>query len=162
MPERNSTIVGGLGNPLMADEGIGLYIVRGLMAESERASAVDIIELGSSLMNVVHAIAGRRKAILVDCAYMGEPAGKIRRFHPDEVISVKAMTHFSLHEGDLLEALVLSKRLGEYPEEVVIFGIQPERIAPGEGLSSALQKRLQDYIDVISAEMEDSLIPLDR
>lgn len=162
MPERKDAVVVGLGNPLMADEGIGLYVVRGLTDGSERSSDVDFIDLGSSLMGVVHAIAGRQKAILVDCAYMGEPPATIRRFNPDEVVSVKAMAHFSLHEGDLLDALGLSKRLGEYPEEVVIFGIQPERIAPGEGLSSALQERLQDYIDVISAEIEGSLVPQDR
>ena len=162
MPERKDMVVVGLGNPLMADEGIGLYVLRGLMAGSERLSDIDYVDLGSSLMGVVHAIAGRRKAILIDCAYMGEPPATIRRFNPDEVVSVKAMTHFSLHEGDLLEALGLSQRLGEYPEEVVIYGIQPERIAPGEGLSSALQERSHDYIDVISAEVEGFLVRQDR
>ena len=52
MPERHSTVVLGLGNPLMADEGIGLYIVRGLMAGSEQSSDVDIIELNISCPNV--------------------------------------------------------------------------------------------------------------
>ncbi|UCC60334.1 MAG: hydrogenase maturation protease [Dehalococcoidia bacterium] len=158
MTERNSTVVVGLGNPLMADEGIGLYVVRGLLEASEQLPDTDIVEPGTSPMGVVHAIAGRRKAILVDCAYMREPAGTIRRFHPDEVVSTKEMTHLSLHEGDLLDVLELSKRLGEYPEEVVIFGIQPELIALGEGLSSALQERLQDYIAIINAEVEGSLV----
>jgi hydrogenase maturation protease len=162
MPELNSTVVVGLGNPLMADEGIGVHVIRGLLEASEQLPDTDIIELGSSPMGVVHAIAGRRKAILVDCAYMGEPAGIIRRFHPDEVFSAKEMAHLSLHEGDLLDAVELSKSLEEYPEEVVIFGIQPERIELGEGLSPVLQKRLQNYIAVISAEMEGSLVPQDR
>ena len=158
MGERNATVVAGLGNPLMTDEGVGLHIVNEMMAGSEVFSGVDFIEAGSSLMSVVHTIAGRRKVILVDCACMGEPPGTIRCFSPDEVISTKAMPNFSLHEGDLLDALKLSQKLGEYPEEVVVFGIEPESIAPGRELSSALQERLPGYIDIIRAELNGSFI----
>ena len=161
MPERKNTVVVGLGNPLMTDEGVGIHILHRLMAGSERSGDVDFIDLGLSLMSVVHAIAGRGKAILVDCTCMSDPPGTIRRFSPDEVASIKAMAHFSLHEGDLLDALALSQKLGEYPEEVVIFGIQPETIAPGEGLSSVLQERLQGYIDIVSTEVEGSLVTQD-
>ena len=162
MPKRNRTVIVGLGNPLMADEGVGIHVIRRLLEASEQLPNTDIIDLGSSLLGVVHAIAGRRKVILVDCACMGESAGAIRSFHPDEVVSIKEMTSLSLHEGDLLGALELSKRLGEYPEEIVIFGIQPESIAPGEDLSSTLKGRLQDYIDIVSAEVEVCLAFQDR
>ena len=153
MPQSRGIIVGGLGNSLMTDEGVGLCVVRELEARSESFSNVDFVELGSSLMNVIHAIAGRRKAVLVDCALMDEPAGTIRRFSPDEVVSIKTMTHFSLHEGDLLSALELSRKLREYPGEVVIFGIQPESMALGDGLSSTLQERLGDYVEMILQEL---------
>jgi len=152
--ERKGTVVVGLGNPLMSDEGIGIYILRKLMAKSEHSDNVHFVELGSSVVNVIHAIAGRQKAVLIDCALMERPAGTIRRFSPDEVSSTKALTHLSLHEGDLLAALELSRRLGEYPQDVVIFGIQPENMAPGEGLSFTLRNRLEEYVEVIGAELE--------
>ncbi|MFC1999558.1 hydrogenase maturation protease [Chloroflexota bacterium] len=157
MPQSKGIVVGGLGNSLMTDEGVGLCVVRELAAMSERFSNVDFVELGSSLMNVVHAIAGRRKAVLIDCALMDEPAGTIRRFSPDEVVSTKPMAHFSLHEGDLLHVLELSRRLGECPEEVVIFGIQPQSMALGDGLSSMLRERLKDYVKMIGAELRVAL-----
>ena len=153
MREHKEIVVGGLGNPLMTDEGIGICVVGKSMAGAERFPHVDFVELGSSLMGVVHAIAGRRKAVLVDCACMDEPAGTIRRFSPDEVVSTKAVTHFSLHEGDLLSALELSRKLGEYPGEVVIFGIQPESMARGDSLSPTLRERLEDYVEIILREL---------
>jgi hydrogenase maturation protease len=153
MRERKDTIVGGLGNPLMTDEGIGLHIVRELIGRGDQHGNVDFAELGTSLMSMVHAIAGRRKAILIDCAYMGEAPGTIRQFTPDEVVSTRWLTHFSLHEGDLLSALELSRRLGEYPEQVVVFGIEPEKLGPGERLSSTLEKRLHNYVDTIMQEI---------
>jgi hydrogenase maturation protease len=154
MREREDTVVVGLGNLLMTDEGVGFYVVRELMARSDRFSHVEFTELGSSPMAVVHAIAGRNKAVLIDCAYMDEPAGTIRRFTPEEVLSRKASSHFSLHQGDLLSELELSRKLGEYPDEVVIFGIQPKSMVPGEGLSAELRERLENYVETISAELD--------
>jgi hydrogenase maturation protease len=156
MRERKDVVVVGLGNLLMTDEGAGLHVVHELMARSERFSHVEFIELGSSSMAVVHAIAGRQKAVLIDCACMDEPAGTIRRFTPDEVVSKRATAHLSLHEGDLLGALELTRKLGEYPDEVVIFGIQPKSMVPGEGLSAELRERLESYVEMIGAELDMS------
>lgn len=153
MQELNDIVVVGLGNTLMTDEGIGIHVLRGLMADPGRYGRVDLVEAGSSVIGVVHSIAGRRKAILIDCARMGEPAGTIRRFTSDDVVSIKSLPHLSLHEGDLLSALRLSRDLGEHPDEVVIFGIQPETIVPGDSLSSKLQERLGEYVDAISTEL---------
>jgi len=154
MKERKDVVVVGLGNLLMTDEGAGLHVLYGLMAISERFGHVEFIELGSSPMSVVHAIAARQKAILIDCAYMDQPAGTIRRFIPEDVISNKPTADFSLHEGELLGELELSRQLGEYPTEVIIFGIQPKSMLPGEDLSPELQERLESYIEIISAELD--------
>lgn len=158
MQQPKALIVGGLGNPLMSDEGIGLFLVRELACLWENLIEADFIELGTSPMNVVHAIAGRRKAVLVDCAWMDEPEGTIRRFTPKEVVSGKEMPHFSLHEGDLLDALKLSQVLGECPPEIVIFGIQPVSMEFGEGLSPALEKQIPKYVEIIGRELSSPLL----
>jgi len=44
------------------------------------------------------------------------------------------------HEGDVLNILALSRRLREAPKEIVIFGIEPYSIDPGEDLSTELEK----------------------
>jgi hydrogenase maturation protease len=157
MNERKGIVVVGLGNTLMTDEGIGIHILRQLMSCSERLTHVDLVEAGSSTMAVVHAIAGRQKAILIDCARMGEAPGTIRRFTPDDVVSTKTLPGLSLHEGDLLSALELSHKLGEHPQQVVIFGIQPETIGPGEGLSPTLRQRLQEYVGAVGPELDVTL-----
>ena len=151
--EHKDIVVGGLGNTLMSDEGIGIHVLREVMACPERPENIEFVELGSSAMNVVHAISRRQKAVLIDCTFMDEPPGTIRRFTPDEATSTKTLTHLSPHEGDLLGALELSRRLGEYPQNVVIFGIQPESITPGERLSSPLQERLAAYATAVFQEL---------
>ncbi len=144
----------GLGNPLMADEGIGVDLVSRLSQEAARYPEVDFLDAGTGGMAVLHLIDGRRKAVFIDCAYMDEAPGTIRRFRPDEVRSTKVLAHQSLHEADLLQILTLAERLGQLPEEVVFFGIQPETIDLRQGLSDALRDRIDRYLDEIRSELD--------
>lgn len=148
----NPIVVIGLGNLLMSDEGIGIHVLRALAARPGDLPGVDLVDAGASGMSALHAMAHRRKAILVDCAFMGEEPGAVRRFTPSEVASRKELAGFSLHEGDLLDAIDLSRRLGECPEQIVIFGIQPEHVGPGEKLSPALRRRLDEYARMVRSE----------
>lgn len=148
-------LVVGLGNPLMRDEGIGLAVVQCLEKMSAEFPNVEFIEAGTSLMAALHRMVGRHKVVFVDCAVMGTPPGTIRRFMPNEVRSVKRLAGLSLHEGDLCAALELSQQLGECPNSVVIFGIEPERMEWGEGLSPVVAERLNEYVDAVKAELAE-------
>ena len=150
----NDAVVIGLGSPLMGDEGVGVKLVERLAARADEFPGVDFEDLGTSAMGVVHAVAGRRKAILIDCAFMGEEPGTIKRFTPEEVRSTKGLPGFSLHEGDLLRGLDLSKRLGESPAEIIIFGIEPKNISPAENLSEIIAAKMDEYEKLILAELE--------
>ncbi len=147
------TLVAGLGNSLMSDEGIGVAVLARLAERADRYPRAEFVDLGSSAMRALHAMAGRRKAVFIDCAFMDEEPGTLRRFTPEQVGSRKALAGLSLHEGDLLKIIELSRSLGECPPEVVIFGIQPQSIEPGQALSPALSARLEEYADAVAAEL---------
>lgn len=53
----------------------------------------------------------------------------------------------------VLETLALARELGTLPKTVVIFGIEPERIAPGLDLSPALAERLESYAEQVLREV---------
>ena len=148
------TLVAGLGNPLVGDEGVGIHVVRRLMdGPPDHFPDVEFADLGASMMAAVHAMAGRRKVVFIDCALMDEEPGTLRRFAPEEVRSVKALPRLSLHEGDLMQAVELSRALGECPEEVVIIGIEPAYVGPCEDLSEPLQARMDDYVQAVLDEL---------
>jgi hydrogenase maturation protease len=153
---KKPVVVLGFGNPLMADEGVGPYLVERLGRLAEQHPGVDFIDAGTGGMSVLHWIEGRRKAVFIDCAFIDEEPGAIRRFTPDEVRSTRVLTHQSLHEADLLHILVLARQLGQYPEQVVIFGIQPQVVEPRQRLSDALLDRTEQYLSEIVAELESN------
>ncbi len=147
------TLIICLGNPLMRDEGIGIRLASVLSQRLADNPNVDVLDLGTGGLTIIHAIAGRKKVVFVDCALMGEAPGAIRRFTPEEVLSTKIKTRYSLHEGDLLDTLRLSQTLGECPDDIVIFGIEPREVAPGEGLSEELLHNIPLYIETILKEL---------
>ena len=147
------TIVLGLGNPLMGDEGVGVKLIEMLQSASGDFPEVDFVDAGTGGMSLLHLIAGRTKAIIIDCAHMGETPGTIKKFTPDEVKTVKQLTHLSLHEVDIIKVIDLARQLGECPEEIIFFGIEPESIEQRMVLSEILTDRLPQYAETIKAQL---------
>lgn len=147
------TIVLGLGNPLMGDEGIGTHLIEELQKQAENYPDIEFMDGGTGGMQLLHYIAGKKKAVILDCAIMGLAPGTIKRFTPDQVKTVKKLAHLSLHEVDIIRVIELSKQLGECPDEVVFFGIEPEAIIQEMHLTETLAAKIPDYINEILKEL---------
>lgn len=146
---KKNTVIIGLGNLYMRDEGVGVRIVQALVDRNLLPDDVEALDLGTGGLSVLHAISARQTAVLVDCALMNETPGTWRCFRPEDARSRKVSMRYSLHEGDVMQTLELARRLGECPEDVRLIGIQPESIEPGEDLTAALQNRFEDYLQVV-------------
>jgi hydrogenase maturation protease len=147
------TIVLGLGNPLMGDEGIGIKLIEMLQSAWRDFPEADFVDAGTGGMSLLHLISGRTKAIIIDCAYMGTEPGTIKQFTPDEVKTVKQLTHLSLHEVDIIKVIELARQLGECPEKIIIFGIEPETVTQQMELSENLTGRLAQYIETVKTQL---------
>jgi hydrogenase maturation protease len=150
---KKTTIVLGIGNPLMSDEGIGVVLVNRLSVLAEKFPSVEFADAGTGGMSLLHYFEGREKAVIIDCANMNEKPGKIKKFTPSQVKSVKQLAHLSLHEQDLLKIIEIAKQLDQCPKEIVIFGIQPKNVSFGQSLSKELEKNINNYINVICKEL---------
>ncbi|OHB59930.1 MAG: hypothetical protein A2167_00475 [Planctomycetes bacterium RBG_13_46_10] len=151
---RKNVVVIGLGNVLLSDEGIGVHIINKLSSLKRQFPFVDFIDAGTGGMNILHILECRCKAIIIDCANMGVEPGQIKKFTPDQAVSVKTLSHYSLHEQDLLQIIGMAKRLDQCPQEIVIFGIQPENTGYGQKLSRKLMNKMDDYIKLVCQELD--------
>lgn len=150
-PKKDIVVIG-LGNLLLSDEGIGIHLIRRLSRQQDKFPSVDFIDAGSAGMNLLHLIANRKKAIIIDCAKMGVKSGTMKRFTPDEVQSVKQLSQYSLHEADILRVINLSRQLGECPQKIVFSGIEPETLSPSQELSETLSAKIVSYAEDICKE----------
>jgi hydrogenase maturation protease len=151
--QKKDTIVIGLGNILFSDEGIGVHLIRKLSEHQDKFPSVEFIDAGTGGMNILHLIANRKKAVIIDCVKMGKKPGTIKRFESADVQTTKKMMHFSLHEADILRIISLSRQLGECPDKIVIFGIEPESLELGQKLSKTLSDGIDAYLADICNEL---------
>ena len=147
-------LVVGLGHPLMSDDGVGVRVAERLQQWPGRPAGIDVEPLGTGGVRVLHAIARRRKVVIVDGARMGETPGTWRRFTPEAVRSGRVPRRVSVHEADWLELLAWSRAMGECPEDVVVFGIEPACVEPGEHLSAAVAACVDEVVKAICEEVK--------
>lgn len=151
----SDTVIIGIGNPLCGDDGVGIALLETLTGRV----AADCVDAGTSAMQVVHALAGRRRALLLDCARMGLTPGDIRRFTLDDIADEQILPRLSMHEGDLLTFLTLARQLGDAPASLVLFGIEPDNVEMGMALSPAITARLDEYLAMIETELATATKP---
>lgn len=145
-------VIVGLGNILLKDEGIGVFIAQELQKLTHSGLDLEIIDAGT-YPDVLFFIKGVKKLIIVDAARMGGEPGNIYRFSPQEI--EKGFEGLvSLHQISLPQVLKMMELFGERPEEIIVFGIEPAEIEWGIGLSPLLMERLPQIIKVISEEIE--------
>jgi hydrogenase maturation protease len=147
----NATAVVGLGNPFVADEGIGIRLVSELTKRFD-CSALDVFDLGTASFRIVHIIENHKKVIIIDCALMGEKPGTIKRFTYEQAKSVKNLKHHSLHEGDLFEVIAIAAGEDKPLPEIIIYGVEPVTMDLVEGLSPLLEKQLSTYLSTVAQE----------
>jgi len=61
-----------------------------------------------------------------------------------------------------MRIIAMARQLDQAPEQIVIFGIQPERIEPGQTLSRTLTDKMDEYISTILRELEKQSCAGDR
>ena len=151
---KNDIVVLGLGNPLMADEGVGGFLVNKLLEKKDSYPGIDFIDAGTGGMSILHLITERKKVIIIDCAYMNKAPGAIVRFTPQDIKTIKKLIHYSLHEIDILKVITFARQLKQCPDDIVIFGIEPEKIELQNNLNPALLKKIDEYLEAIESELQ--------
>ncbi|MCX8036629.1 MAG: hydrogenase maturation protease [Candidatus Sumerlaeia bacterium] len=122
-----TTAIVGLGNDLLSDDGVGLYVVRRLRGQLD-PKRYEVIELSVGGMELVERLAGFRRAILIDACRTGRYApGTVTRHRAEEFANSPRLA--SYHTMDFGTALELARQLGaKVPEEIVVFAIEVEDV----------------------------------
>ena len=141
----------GIGNALLRDEGIGCHVVHAL--EEIPLPDVKIID-GGTCPEVLQFVEDTDKLVIVDAVKGGGPLGQIYRFHPEDV-TLEQKPFLSLHDMGLMDNLML-KKLRHSIGETIIIGVEPGEIDWGLELSTELQEKMPQIIDVILAELNYS------
>jgi len=146
-------LVLGIGNPLMGDDGVGNRVIE-LLAERDLPPNVKIEDAGLPGWGLPAWFEGWSNVILVDAVQMGRSPGSWRRFQTEEVQFVVENDALSLHQPDLACGLALAQALELLPDNLVLYGVEPAVVNPGEALSPAVRHSLPDVVASILNDLE--------
>ena len=137
------TVVLGLGNALLGDEGIGVTAVARLRDEWHFSPVVDLIDANTwndSLMDVIESATA---VLIVTALDMGLEPGQVAEISGAELPRVfEEMA--SLDRLDLGLALAIASWRGKLPPNTILLAVQPHSIAPG-----TLSPRIGARVDVV-------------
>lgn len=145
-------LVLGLGNTLFRDDGIGIRVIEKL---ADRGYAAEIKNGATLGLSLLEALKNSEKVIVVDAVDMGKAPGTIGRFTAEEIIGLPESRNFSLHEIGLLEVLKIGRSLNEEFNNVIIVGVQPREVGPGEQLSKEVEETIPEVIETIEKEVKN-------
>ena len=141
---RHETVVIGLGNPLMGDDGLGLAALERLRAW-EFDPYVDLVDGGTWGMNLLHFVEGTRRLLILDAIQADLDPGAPVTLEMEEIPRFLS-TKLSPHQIELREVLALAELRGTLPDELVAIGLQPGRIEMSEDLSPEVEAGLDGLL----------------
>ena len=147
------TLVLGLGNPIMGDDGLGLAILARLRAGWLLPPEVELVDGGTWGMRLLPLIETARRVLVLDAINVGQDPGAIVVLERADL--PRYFSHkLSPHQIDLREVLALAELRGTLPPDVAALGAQPAQVELMAELSPILARRVEAIAELAVARLE--------
>lgn len=148
------TIVIGLGNPILGDDGVGWVVaeeISKLELCKSKAVIVDCLSVGG--MTLMEHLVGFDRAIIIDALQTSlHPIGTVIKMKLEDFPEQIAAHLTSAHDVNLKTALQLGREMGaQLPEEIIFIGIAAEYVTNfSNELSPTIQNAIPQAVERIS------------
>lgn len=149
---RRGTLVVGLGNPLLADDGLGIEIIGRLAKSYDCGPDVEIEDGGTWGMNLLPQLETAERVLFVDAIKTGAIPGTLQRIEGEQLPRQLGLK-ISPHQMDLQDLVAVSSIRGTFPTDAVAIGVEPECVETRTGLSASVSARLDDVLDAVVAQL---------
>jgi len=149
----NKITILGIGNMLFSDEGIGVHCIPFLQefyADCEDIIVEDGATDGMMLSGIVE---DTNHLIIIDAINAGKEPGTIIKLEGDEVpnyVGVKV----SIHQLGFSEVLAVAKVRDQYPENIVMIGMQPYSLELNPGVTPQGRETAKKLIEAVKQQVE--------
>jgi len=147
------TVVLGLGNIIMSDDGVGVHVIRLLQKRYEFPQEIEVLDGGMLVLDLLSYIEGVQRLLIVDALQVDAPPGTIVRLEGGEIPSALSMK-YSSHQISLSDLLMAARLLGRCPSEIVLWGVQPARLDLGLELSPVVAAQVEPLVQNVLAELQ--------
>ncbi|UCH43247.1 MAG: hydrogenase maturation protease [Dehalococcoidales bacterium] len=147
------TLVLGLGNPILSDDGVGIRVAQELKDSLDPAE-VTVTEAGVAGLDFLDLLTPYDKAIIIDAIQTreGKP-GQVYRLKPEDFMATQHAC--SPHDVNFATALELGRRLGILlPQEIVVFAVEVENVTTfNERCTPKVAQTVPVVVDMVMREL---------
>jgi len=149
------TVIIGMGNPQLSDDGVGLAVAMAVAERLKDRMKLTVTELNTGGIRLMEAMAGFRRAVVVDAMLSGAPPGTVQRFDPNDFVTTR--NTFSSHDTDFATAYDLGMMAGvPLPEQVSFWGVEAREFDLfGERFTAEVAAAVPVAVERIVAQITD-------
>ena len=160
------TLIIGLGNPILTDDGVGVKVAFELerLIDINAHPELTITEASAGGLRLMEVILDYEKVVLIDAYYLNPETtipGRIHHLSLDDLRSVSPTQHStSAHDTSLVTALDAAESLGySIPDEFSIYAVEVENIldfseTPTPAVAAAIPNVVSQIIDELSLKLK--------
>ena len=148
-----TALIGGIGNVLLGDDGVGPYVLKVLESQYTFGGNVKLVDLGTPALDLTHQIVGLDLVILVDSVSSDDPAGTITLYRKEDVLQIVPSERLDPHSPALSECLLTAEMLGASPKNLLLVGIAGKSYEPGLPLSAGVRQSVQSAVNAVLEEL---------
>ena len=147
------TVVLGVGNILLSDEGFGVRVAEALLQRFRFPDEVEVLDGGTLGIELMRFLDGAERLILVDAIHGTEP-GSFREIR-GEAVQLYFREKTSLHELGIQEVLaslvVMEKPIGE----IVVIGVVPLSLEISLDLTPLIAARIDEAVASVIRQLSE-------
>ncbi len=142
------TLILGIGNILWADEGFGVRTVGHLHQHYYFDDEVKLMDGGTQGLYLVHHVQEAEILLVFDAIDYGLEPGTLKLIEGADVPKFMGVKKMSLHQTGFQEVLAMAEMLGNYPQHLLLVGVQPEQLEDyGGSLRETTRKQIEPAIN---------------
>ena len=141
--EENTTLILGIGNTLLTDEGAGIHALNHLQQHCSHIPGLIFLDGGTLSFTLAAYIEDCTNLIVFDAAELNQPAGSVQSYVGTGMDEFLGTTKRSAHEVGLLDLMDIARISEHLPEQRALIGIQPAEMDWGMEPSAAVQAALE-------------------
>ncbi len=148
------TLILGLGNPILRDDGVGLRVAEALRPRLAGRTGVTVEVDTWGGLRLMERMVGYDRVVVIDAARSGAPPGTIRRLAPGDMPTQRTA---SAHDLDLPSALALGRKAGALlpqDDDILILGVEAADVLTfGEELTPEVAAAVPAAADAVMASL---------
>ena len=140
--------IGGVGNILLGDDGVGPYAARWIAAnynfeESvQNGVQVEVEDLGTPALDLVAYMSAIDVLILIDSVANRMPPGSVKVFDRKAITAQRPPVRLDPHAPCITESIFFSEMAGVGPQHIYLIGVTPASVDVGTRLSAPVRRAI--------------------